>query len=81
MFLTIRYFLADLQYLFESKEDLTLGGKRNKGKTTIRVFAQVIITIVILATCVPVVVKQDYSSETKQIASGLLGTVIGYWFR
>ena len=81
MFLTFRFFIADLQYLFEKKEHLSLGGKRSKAKSIIRIILQVVITITILITCIPIVASQSQSSESKQIASGLLGTVVGYWFR
>jgi hypothetical protein len=81
MFLTIRFLIADLQYLLEKKEHLNLGGKRSKAKAIVRLILQIVITITILAACIPIVASNSRSSESKQIASGLLGTVVGYWFR
>ena len=101
MFLTIRYFIADLIYLLENNAPGKLGGKKkkdkekssdqdsksdqesklHKSKTVIRVIFQVIITITILAICIPIILKGNYSSESKQMAWGLLGTISGYWLR
>ncbi len=56
--------------------------KSAKPEDSLRLFiARLFISLVILIPTLYVVLSKEYPAETQKWATGLIGVVVGYWFR
>lgn len=81
MFLTIKFFLADLRFLLQKKPHDFLGGKARKTSTKIRLLAQVLVSLAVLILGFILMLDHTQDKDTKQFGAGFIGTVVGYWLR
>lgn len=84
MFIGIRLLVEDLKRIFGNKDNRLrghLGGNTSKSAAIIRVLTQLLISSGILIVCLPIAVDAETAASTRQFASGLVGTVIGYWLK
>ena len=84
MFLTLKLFREDLRAIFRNEPNRIighLGGKADKTAAVLRVIVQVGVSIAILVFCLPILSSPTQSDNSKEVAAGLIGTVVGYWLR
>lgn len=84
MFVTIRFLAADLRALFRTQPNPyagVLGISAGKARTLVRVLMQVAISLLVVGLDAWVIHDPNQSQDSKKLAFGTLGTVIGYWLR
>jgi hypothetical protein len=84
MFITIRFFLADVRSLVRGSPNPyvgALGGSNEKWIAIIRIGMQIAVSLVILWFAIGVIKDPTHSDKTKELAAGFLGSIVGYWIR
>lgn len=90
MFYTLKTFWGNVQFLLQKEvQELGLGAvsktskSKSKTKIMVRLIMQIVVSIAILSFAIKVLLNSstEYAEKTREIASGMLGTIVGYWIR
>jgi hypothetical protein len=84
MFIGIRLLIEDLRTIFGNKENKLrghLGGSTSKAAAIIRIIAQLGVSGIILAVCLPAIFEPTQTLVAKEFAAGFVGTVVGFWLK